>query len=669
VKSDLIKKRKRSQLQVPGQSSSRDESEINENREGNNSEDVMGFAKTQAMSESAIRVSELSYRRLFEAAQDGILILDAETGRITDVNPFLFKLLGFSQSEMIGRTMGELSPFQDVVSNQAVWQRLQRGGYIRYEDLPLETKDGRKISVEFIGSVYEVGDKKVIQCNIRDITERKRAEEARQTSEGRYRTLFDFAPDGIVIADAESTYLDANPSMCRMLGYSHDEFVGLNASDIVVTSEIPYIAPALTEIKANSNYHREWRFRRKDGSVFEAEVIAVPMPDGNLLGLIRDTTERKRIEARFRRLVDSNVQGVMFWDRKGEITGANEAFLRLVGYSREDLKAHRLNCDSITPPEWAEVDRQGLEEVSVKGISVPYEKEFLRQDGSRVPVLVGSAIFEDCPDEGVCFVLDISRRKKIEAEVRQLNAELEQRVAERMGDLQAANKELEAFSYSVSHDLRAPLRHAIGFVKLLQQDAGPSLSEANSRRLTIVAEAAERMGTLIDDLLSFSRIGRAELQKTDIDFGALVQEALGDFQLETKERKIVWKIQALPSVRGDRALLRLALLNLISNAVKFTRKRAVAEIEIGCGPESGSESESVFFIRDNGAGFNPKYADKLFGVFQRLHSQAEFEGTGIGLANIQRIIQRHGGRIWAEGVVDGGATFYFSILKPKRDIS
>ena len=174
------------------------------------------------------------------------------------------------------------------------------------------------------------------------------------------------------------------------------------------------------------------------------------------------------------------------------------------------------------------------------------------------------------------------------------------------------------------------------------------------------------MGNLIDDLLAFSRIGHAEMQKTEVNLEQLVRETLGDFQAETKARKIAWKIHPLPAVRGDRALLRMVLVNLISNAVKFTGARAEAKIEIGSVP--GGNGETVIFIRDNGAGFDPRYTGKLFGVFQRLHSQDEFEGTGIGLANVQRIIHRHGGRVWAEGVVDGGATFYFSIPKPDQGV-
>jgi len=255
---------------------------------------------------------------------------------------------------------------------------------------------------------------------------------------------------------------------------------------------------------------------------------------------------------------------------------------------------------------------------------------------------------------------DITERKRWEQEMSALNQELSKRSAQ----LEASNKELEAFAYSVSHDLRAPLRHMSGFTQLLQKSTGTALNEKSQRFVTIIQESAKRMGSLIDDLLSFSRIGRAETHKALVSLDQLVPEVLSEVRQETAARKIVWTVGALPAVFGDRSMLRLVLVNLISNAVKFTRTRPQAEVEIGC--NRPVEDQVVIYVRDNGVGFDMKYSNKLFGVFQRLHSTEAFEGTGIGLATVQRIVHRHGGRVWAESKVDRGATFYFSLSKPRE---
>jgi signal transduction histidine kinase len=248
--------------------------------------------------------------------------------------------------------------------------------------------------------------------------------------------------------------------------------------------------------------------------------------------------------------------------------------------------------------------------------------------------------------------------------IRQLTGDLERRVLERTSQLEAANKELEAFSYSVSHDLRAPLRHIDGYVDLVRKGPGAAMDEKGQRYLATISDSAKQMGRLIDDLLVFSRMGRAELRQTTVDFNALAEETIDGLKADLNGRKVEWKKGPLPKVTGDAAMFRQVFVNLLSNAVKYTGPRDPAVIEIGC--TNGTTDEVTVFVRDNGVGFDMEYAGKLFGVFQRLHSSDDFEGTGIGLANVRRIIQRHGGRTWAEGKVDAGSTFYFSLPKKQE---
>jgi signal transduction histidine kinase len=259
----------------------------------------------------------------------------------------------------------------------------------------------------------------------------------------------------------------------------------------------------------------------------------------------------------------------------------------------------------------------------------------------------------------VVSLTDVTKRRLAEEEVRRLNRELEARVLERTAALEDANRELEAFAYSVSHDLRAPLRHVAGFAERLTAHAGGSLDERGRHYLQSISAAAGRMGTLIDDLLSFSRMGRSEMTEEPVSLAALAQEVIAELAPDAGDRDVRWTTAELPTVRCDRAMLRVALLNLVANALKFTRPRAVAEIELGW--RRGEQGEVVVFVRDNGVGFDPEYAGKLFVVFQRLHRAEEFEGTGIGLAIVRRIVARHGGRTWAEGALDRGATFYLSL--------
>ena len=367
-----------------------------------------------------LSASELRYRRLFETAKDGILILDAENGMVADVNPFLITLLGFSREQFLGKTIWELGFFKDVVANERQFEELREKGYLRYDNLPLETSDGRRIEVEFVSNVYLVSGDKVIQCNVRDVSARRKAEE----------------------------------------------------------------------------------------------------------------------------------------------------------------------------------------------------------------------------------------------KVRQLNFELELRVIQRTAELETANKDLEAFSYSVSHDLRAPLRAVDGFSQAVLDDFGPQLPEEGRRQLQTIRAGAQRMGALIDDLLAFARLGRQEMNRRPVDTAQLVQGALDELGSPWPDRQVEIRLGQLPPTSGDPVLLKQLWLNLLSNALKYTRKREKAVVEIGAMTVHGVDT---YFVRDNGTGFDMRYADKLFGVFQRLHRAEDYEGTGVGLAIVQRIAQRHGGRVWAEAALDRGATFYFTL--------
>ncbi len=512
-----------------------------------------------------LKDSELRYRRLFETAQDGILILDAETGMIEDVNPYLMKMLGYSREEFVEKKLWEVGAFKDIEASKDAFEALQESEYIRYEDLPLKTKDGRLIQVEFVSNVYSVDNKKVIQCNIRDITEHRRIIAALQRNEEEIRKLneelnervaertaalsqansllqmmLDNMPDQIYFKDAQSRFIRNSSSQARALGLSDPaEAVGKSDFDFFPHAQL--------------SYEKEQEIIRSGKPIVDEEEWIV-WPDGRETWV--STTK------------------VPLPDQAGKIIGT-------FGISR-----------------------------------------------------------------------DITERKRAEVELQKAKLELE-----------ATNKELEAFSYSVSHDLRSPLRSIDGFSQALWEDYGNQLPEEALGYLTRIRSSAQRMAELIDNLLNLSKVTRALMKSVPVDLSQLARGIAGELQEAQGQRRVRFHIAPNLKAQGDPNLLQIVLENLLNNAWKFTSKREKAEIEFGSKHEN---DETVYFIRDNGAGFDMAYAGKLFGAFQRLHTMTEFSGTGIGLATVQRIINRHGGRIWAEGAVDQGATFFFTLPALER---
>ena len=386
-------------------------------------------------------------------------------------------------------------------------------------------------------------------------------------------------------------------------------------------------------------------------------------------------------DRRMATVVRDSYDAITIQDFSGRITAWNRGAELLYGYSQAE--ALLMNIGHLTPPAKLAEQEEFTRRLAAGETIVTFETQRVSKDGRvhDVWLTVTKLLDETGQPIGIASTeRDITQRNRMTEELRSLNADLEQRVRDRTAKLEALNQELDAFCYSTSHDLRAPLRHVQGYVDMLARETGSQFSDKGRHYMQTIADASREMGVLIDDLLAFSRMGRAEMRQTRVNLGDLLHDTQRDLEPVTRGRNIVWKILPVPEVQADPAMLKLVLANLLGNAVKFTRPRDPAVIEIGivdaevsgqmpevreeAGGQKAPGSDDgrvIFFVRDNGVGFDPQYGHKLFGIFQRLHRKNEFEGTGIGLANVRRIIARHGGRTWAEGAVDKGATFYFTL--------
>ena len=428
----------------------------------------------------------------------------------------------------------------------------------------------------------------------------------------------------------------------------------------------PVIETVHQALRERTEFSAEFRVVWPDGSVHTLVSRGKGLYNSagepvRMSGVTIDVTEGRRAEEARRLLaaiVESSDDAIIGKDLEGRIVSWNRGAERMLGYSAEEMIGHTV--DPLLAP-----DRHG-EEVEViekvrRGEIAHYETQRIRKDGTPIHISLTVSPIRDERGQIIgasSISRDITRRRLTEEENARLREELEQRVRDRTTELESANREMEAFTYSVAHDLRAPLRHMDAFANVLKSDFSGALDATAVRYIDKIVSSSQNMGRLVDDLLNLARVGRQELKKQLTSLNEVLDQVLEELKEETRGRDIKWQINQLPRVQCDPGLIRQVFANLLSNAVKYSRQRARAVIEVGSFEKDGGK---VIFVRDNGVGFNMKYANKLFGVFQRLHRPEDFEGTGVGLAIVERIIRKHGGRIWVEAEVDKGATFFFTL--------
>ncbi len=623
--------------------------------------DLVEAEERGVRAEASLAESEERYRKLFEQNPAPMWVFDIETLRFLDVNAATTELYGYSREELLARTLRDIRPTDDVPALEADVQ-VERTGIRRSGPWHHLRKDGRKLLVEIVTHDVTFEGRAARLTLANDVTERARTEE-------KIRAFFDSGMVGAIFGDVHGNILAANDEFLRIVGYDREdlEHGGPRWDAITPPEWLPIDAERIVEAKQRgicTPYEKE--YFRKDGTRVSVLVgyALVGEKREESVGFILDQTDRKEASARLAvttRLLEAVVTGssapIVTLDRDGAVTSWNPAAEEVFGWSAEEVIGRSLPA---APPKAEAEIRAILAEVlsgtPVTGREVRPE----RMDGSHVDVVVSAAPLtgsEGAVTGAVAVLVDVSARVRAEEEVRRLNAELEVRVERRTEELLAKSKELDAFAYSISHDLRAPLRAIDGFSRMIEEEQAARLDEEGRRLLGVVRFNARKMAQLIDDLLAFSRSGRQDLRRSRVETGELVRSVLAEVLPEEEREASDVKIGDLPPVQADPALLRQVFVNLLSNAVKFTSTRSGRRLEVS-GWRDGRRV--VYEVTDNGVGFDMRYAGKLFGVFQRLHGR-EFEGTGVGLALVERIVARHGGTVSARAEVDHGATFTISL--------
>jgi len=619
---------------------------------------------------------------IIEAAPVAIVGIDLE-GKVRDVwNPAAEKMFGSSAREAMGKYIPGM-PVDTEERLRTLGERTRSGSSVNGVEVSMQRPDGTPLDYNVYASpLHDVEGR--ISGNVAvlvDITERKKAEEALWESTQRLKLVLDNMPAFVFWKDRNSVYQGCNVLFAANAGLKPAEIAGRTDCDLPWkdTEAAGYRADDAAVMKSGiPKINYEETQTTADGRLTAVRTSKVPLrnPEGDIIGVLgtfEDITERKRAEME---LIDAHKEAerlllfneallsaiptpVFYKDREGKYLGCNHAFSEVMGKTTEDIKGKTVF--DIWPSEHAlEYHRKDLE-LMANPVRQTYEFAVRDKNGVNRPVIYVKDVFRDENGEIAGIVgafLDITERKRAENEALTLNQELEKRVDQRTAQLEAANKELEAFAYSVSHDLRTPLRSIDGFGQILMEEHASQLDENGKDYLHRVRQGAQRMGQLIDDLLDLSRVSRAEMTVQQVNLSQMAQRIAGDLRDSDPQRHVNFAVAEGIEARGDGRLLRIVLENLLGNAWKYTSKHPTALIEFG---QMQTDKRNVLFVRDDGAGFDSQFVHKLFGVFQRLHKTSDFPGTGIGLATVQRIVHKHGGDIWVKGEVEKGATFYFTL--------